>query len=727
MAHDRRTAARWVRAVAFSCGLLAAAPSALAQASGDEADALRDFIHYTRINNTELASAMAEQILDSGLDATDFVSLVEDSGELARFEETISRATSVAGLEGPASRLAKLYNDGKLRRARLPEEVAKNLDLLKGNARGRLIGRQRLAEAGEYAMPQMLPALLQQGDPELAAVTQQVMVEMGQQSVTPLCAALAKLDPARQELVANVLGLLGQRAALPYLSDVMAKTSSDAVRSACARSIDRLGGDARVPAAVLFVALGEDYYHERAELTSFPGEEYQLLWSYDPGVGLVQTPIATPVFHEAMSMRVTEAALERGATDPGAVALWVASNFHREIQTPEGYENPAYPAGKRDAEYFGVAAGSDVGQRVLARAIDDRDTTLARRAIGVIERTAGGGSLWSKSEGRAPLLESLEYPNRRVQFEAALALAASRPDSSFDGSERVVPLLASAIKDASRRYAIVLAADREQYQATRATLESLAYQVLPYGQKLSDVEEALVEVGGVDLVALVGLAADQTRDTIAEVRSSYRLAPTPVMALLSQQGYSALRANFERDASVAVRPSGLSEQQVRDAIAQLVDTASGGPITADEAAGFADRSLSAMRDLAVSGSGVFNVADATLPLIAALGEKTGPTKLRVAEVLSHVGEQRAQVAVMDAALGSAGAERVALLDEVARSAKRFGNQLADRQVRRLIELARDGAGEEATAAAALMGALELPNESLLPLILGGQGLAQAAR
>jgi hypothetical protein len=73
---------------------------------------------------------------------------------------------------------------------------------------------------------------------------------------------------------------------------------------------------------------------------------------------------------------------------------------------------------------------------------------------------------------------------------------------------------------------------------------------------------------------------------------------------------------------------------------------------------------------------------------------------------------------MDAALAAAGEERVMLLGKVAGSAKRSGNLLESRHITALREIVTTGENAEATAAAALMGALNLPNAELVPLILG---------
>ena len=72
-----------------------------------------------------------------------------------------------------------------------------------------------------------------------------------------------------------------------------------------------------------------------------------------------------------------------------------------------------------------------------------------------------------------------------------------------------------------------------------------------------------------------------------------------------------------------------------------------------------------------------------------------------------------------AALSAEGEEQVTLLGLVSGSAKRYGNKLEARQLSRLMKLAKEGADAQATGAASLMGALQLPNADLLPLIVGG--------
>jgi hypothetical protein len=696
-------------------------------------DLLDDFEHYTLIANYDLAAAKGQELLSRSPKNSDLVKLVESGGSdsIKKFTDATQRALRNQQSAPVAAALTKAYETGILERARNPDQIAKNIQDLLGNARTRELARTRLQAAGEYAMPQLLEAMLG-NNPRLAAESQMVIRDMGRQAVTPLCVAMMKVPGAQQELLADVLGLINYRASVPYLSDVAQTTNVQAVRTAANRAIDRLGGTGGADTPTLYRSLAEAYYNEKSELTSFPGEEHQLLWSYNPAAGgLIPTAIRTPVFHEAMAMNLLQRGMELesssgGGVNPETLALWVAANFHREIQTPQAYVNPAYPvagaaapgaAAMRSAEYFGVASGADIAQRVLSRALDNRDTMLARKALAAAEQTAGGRNLWGGGGGRNPLLEAINYPNRRVQYEAALALAAAQPQNPFAGSDRVVPTLASSIRGASTQYAVVVANDAETYQGMRRTLTGLGYTVMPQGRTLSDLEQSIAEAPAVDLIVGYGMSGDKVPALIEQVRGWAKISATPVLVLTNPESFVAVRHRYENDAGVAIRQTGVTGDALNKAISDLVNTASGGPISEQEARQYGQRALSALRDLAVSGNQVLNVSDATLPLIGALGDAASPARMQVADILSRIGQDRAQRAVMDAALATKGQDRVALLGMVSESAKRFGNKLEVRQVQQLVEIAGKGADDEATAAASLMGALNLPNNELVNLII----------
>lgn len=707
-----------------------AAPAEAAPQGPKDSELLRDFIHYVRIARYDLAASNGQALLDrmeppfgkaeagKGLKLADFVKLVDDTGELTRFEETAVRAQRVGELEAIASRLLRAYETGKLEQARSAQEITRSIGLLTGNARQRAVGRERLAAAGEYAMIQLLEALQRKSEPVLQAEVRQLMIDMRQQALIPLATALPGLSPELQEVVVNILGQIPYRTSLPFIYELHGSTKSDRVRAACERAARQIDGafNPGLTAASLFEMLGDAYYEEADSLTPFPREGMQLLWAYDPATGLTATAIQTVVFHEAMAMRMAERALRLDARSGRALSLWLAANFSRELNQPKDYQNPAYGSERRDAMYYAVAAGPQASQAVLARAIDRRDTPLARRAIAAIERTAGPVAMTSGDMMRRPLLEALRYPSRRVQYEAALAVATAQPTQSFEGSERVVPILGSAIRDAGMKYAVVVT-DRAEVGTDLATrLQGMGYTVMPPASTLDANERAIAEAPGIDLIVM-DLPAGPTARSIEQARSRSRTAVAPIVAVLSLQGEQELNA-LRRDEMTRFIRAGYDPAQMNQAIEQLVVKVAGGPITADEAADYQSRSLAALRELALASNSVLQVIDAAPAMVAAMSPAKGAVKAKIADVLSFVGDPRAQVAIVDAALSAQGDEMIELLRIAAQSAKRYGNMLEERQVKRLLGMTSTGSDAQATAVAALIGALNLPNQELVPLIVG---------
>lgn len=705
----------------------AATPSMLLAQSGTapareptHAQLLEDFMHYTLIDNPALAVEFGQALLDKNLSPTDFVKLVEGTREgYTKFERAILQGLRNREVEPVAAGLLGLYEQGRLAMVRDPEAIAKSIADLTGTQRARSFARQRLKEAGEFATPQLFRALIQRENALLKAEVRTLMVEMGRQAIVPLTVALRELDPVSQELVIGVLGDIPYTTSLPAMYDVRASTQNEAVRTAAESAIRKIAGAVSddVSLSDRYFALADDYYAESLSLTSFPGEQHQLWWSYSPSAGLVFLPIDTTVFHEAMTMRLCERALQLDGGNARAISLWIAANFSREIDGPADYANPAYGADRRDAMYYAVAAGNAPSQRVLGRALDTNDTPLARRAIAAIEQTAGGAALWSGTDRRS-LIEAIRYPSRRVQYEAALALGAAGPREIFDGSDRVVPILGSAIRDASSRYALVIAGSEKQAPLADA-LRAAGYTEVRPATDLAGAEQAIADMPGVDLI-LTDLTTNQTQAVIDAARDRAKLRATPVLALADSGGYRELAQRHLGDPTIRVARIGLSASEIGAAADQLLETAIGGPISAEEAAGYKSRAIAVLRDLAVSGNNTLNVTDASGALLTALADNRGAMRQSIADVLAFVNTKAAQVALMDAALAASGSEQVALLGKTAASAKRFGNMLENRQVSGLRDLVTGGSDDQATAAAALMGALNLPNAELVPLILGSQ-------
>lgn len=692
---------------------------AKAQADDDLSRWIRDWMHYVIIDQREAAESVGQNIVArlETMTPEQWVAVVDDLREKDKFEDAIARAKKRGGAqEAQAGRMDSVYNTGKTAIARSPAQVTSSIKGLTQEVRHRLLAHQRLEAAGEYAMPQLLEAYLQRGDLVLRNEAFRVMVKMGRHTQQPLMAALPELDEASQTLVVEVLGNVGYRTCLPTLIELRETSQDQLVQEACQRAIVKItNGQPQGSAAVEYRLLADSYYREKAELTSFPNDEHQIVWTYNRGIGLLMTPVRTEVYHEAMTMKMAEKSLSLSrAGNSDALTLWISANFRREVETPAGYANPLYSASRRDPMYWAVAAGPDVARDVLNRAIADSDTPIVRRALSALDQT--GGRTLTEGAGASALGAALRYPNRRVRYDAALTVAHAMPTGRFPGAELVTELLASATNDAGTQYALILASDREVARGHRTVLEALGFKVLPEAASLSDVLTEINDSPSVDLL-VTSLSSDATVSTIEDARRSSKLSATPIVALAERVDLTNLSNRYSTDIHIEVRSRQITAGQLGNTVIALVERASGGPLGGDEARNYADRALSALQDIAVSRSDVFRISDAGSALLQTLGGSNPDFRTRAGEILSWINDKSVQVALFDSALNSPGAERFALMRSVADSARRFGNLLEPRQIRQLTEMARDGQGEEATAAAALMGSLNLPNEDLVPLIL----------
>lgn len=683
---------------------------------------LTDFIHYVKIDQKELALSHARAILNRGLTPVEFMGLVEDSPQLMdRFDDAVRQAMRDAALEEVAAALYRLYNQGRLERARDPNEISRNIALLGETQRARMLARERLSFASEYAVPQLLEALTRAGQPGIQAEAQELLVRMGGNAVAPLSAALLRAEPSVQQRLARVLGRIGYAEAVPFLTEVARSTPSVDTRRAAVEAINAIDpkADARAPLGGLYVALGDKYFSRSSSLTRFPGEEHQLVWTFEPGIGLFATPVRTEVFGDVMAMRFAEHAMRVDPTVRGATSLWIGANFSRELNQPADYDNPFYPATRRGAMYYAVAAGEGPVDRVLARALADRNTALARVAIEAISTIAGSAASWNGSIEERALISALAYPDRRVRFEAALALAQSHASSPYPGSERVVPILAGAIRDGDDRFALVVAPHIERQQALMSALQSLGYIVLPPSATLNGALDNAVEAPGIDVVVAEFDTARSAMTLVEQTRATPRVSATPVLVLVPGAGYSEVAAKHDGDALTRALRTGVDDAHFGAAIGALVTRAAGPTLDAAQVEVYSLAALRTLRDLAVSASAVYPVQDALRPLLAALERTTGQVRLDLADVLSHIADAGAQNAVADAALKATGDDQIELLRRVADSARRHGNLLEERYVRRVIELTMSQDDALATAAAAVVGALRLPEQRLSEMILNG--------
>ena len=682
---------------------------------------LDDFIHYVVIGRGDLASAAATALLDSGITAADLADLVDESGVAERLDRALVSGRRLQGVEAQVGRIRSLLQQGRFELATDPARIEEAVGMLTGTVRGRMMARDRLAQAGPYAVRPLLEVLVDGDDPVLISEVQTLMAQrLGGNAVQPLAAALPSLEPTAATRVIGVLQSIGApaaRPAAPVLAEVAASDRSERTATAAAFALGRVMNvefeeGATPPPAALYTALADRFLKLDEALVALPplqslGDVATLdVWTYETFAGLEPVAVPKAIWFDVMAMRLARRALALDPADRRALAIFVAADLRRTLAMERrGVVDPIFGGARYSADFFATAAGASIGQEVLAMAIDLKDTPLVRRAIEVLSEIAGAESLTS-GPASGSLAAALTYPSRRVRLEASLALAAARPRTGFTGDDLVVPTLASAVRtDAA--FVAVVAADVEDRRQAAGAAASGGMTVLATGATFAEIEPAVLEQSGVDLVVVRG-NSDAIASTAEAMRGRSVTSSTPLLAVAAALDAENARTALLDDVAAMVVLPPTSDAAFASTASEFLESVMGSPMTRDEGRTYAVLALEALRALAAGGSNVLDVANAEAPLIEALDRESGGLRIMVAEVLAWLDTEGAQRALVDAALTASGGEQVDLLDQAAASARRFGNRTDASQASALAGMIQGASGEVADAAGRLYGALDLP-------------------
>jgi hypothetical protein len=75
------------------------------------------------------------------------------------------------------------------------------------------------------------------------------------------------------------------------------------------------------------------------------------------------------------------ARLKLGGSQGDALSLWLAANYKREVELPEGAVDTTRLENQPDAHYYGVVTGSQYLNSALDRTIRDRNAPVFRRSL----------------------------------------------------------------------------------------------------------------------------------------------------------------------------------------------------------------------------------------------------------------------------------------------------------------------------------------------------------
>ena len=223
--------------------------------------------------------------------------------------------------------------------------------------RGYMLAVRDLRDSGELAVPIMIDYLRDPAKAEYHSAIRDALRDIGRPVLNPLCAVTESKNSDLLVPVIGVLGDLGYGAAVPYLDRIVnSKDLPPAARDAAANAIARMGAGnpATLNNAELFYELSEKFYYDTADITADKRDPKTPanIWFWDDQKGLTRAQVPQPIFNEIMSMRTAEYSLKLGQSRGDALSLWLAANYKREAELPEGQTDPTRAANQPSAAFL---------------------------------------------------------------------------------------------------------------------------------------------------------------------------------------------------------------------------------------------------------------------------------------------------------------------------------------------------------------------------------------
>jgi hypothetical protein len=706
----------------------ASAPASAAAAVPLDANKLAtladDVLHYSLVNNNELAQANAEAIIAAGNAPEDVLKAFEASSNGRNCRDILVAGQRRPELKDAAAKLIDIIDEGAHRVARDPVRIRADIDRLNGGPRAYLNAKDRLAAAGQFSVPIFLEYLQNNSKKDLHAMIIRVMGEIGRPLLLPLIVELRVADPTLRVELINVVGQIGYPQALPALRAMqLDEKTTPEMKAAIDTAINRIdptGQASKMSPAELCLAGGENFYNMKPSyLPALPDEKTNPVWYFDSNMNNVMpVQVPTEIWNSVMALRMAENALKLDPTNAGAISLWLAADLRREILLPAGAADPSRPAAAQTADFYARAAGPAYINPVLTRALDNNDPALALRAIAALEATGGVSGLVSSAD--SPLVRALGHPDRAVRFHAAFALARANPLSQFPSFFRVVPILSEAVGTSATPAALLVIPNVDLRNAVSEALHSSDAHFTVYaGETVSAALEQARKAPAFDVVLVPFMGTEMNRlGDLARV--DYRLTNVPVLVAAPAAELANARIAVQSRKGYQVVDDRADEAALSAALTQARADIGAAPLSAQDANDFALTALKLLDSLAADHRSIYSVNEAASVVIDALRDKRPDVVTTAAGVLGKLNNPDAQRALAAAALyADAPAEmRISFFTQLGESAKRTANSLDASAINALIRtVGTDPDVKVRFAAAGALGALNVPSNQASSLIL----------
>jgi HEAT repeat protein len=723
-----------------------AATPAPADAVSGEQMSLNDLVdtywHYGKIGRYDIAADNGNKILSGGADAPAILTAFEATA--AKHNDVLDKwvlrwralpqisddavkanpglAADKAAIDSMKDVTAKLIdkiNQGYEARRSDPQYMHDTIVAMSKGARGYDNNLPRLQKSGELGVKVMIDMLRNPSERQYNNTVREALRALGRKALNPLLAATEMKDPVVLVDVIAALGDIGYKDAVPYLSRLANNPDSpDAVKNAATAALLHMGAGnaAAMKPADQYFDLGEKFYYGNADVPA-SADKTSYVWYWSETDGLTKTDIPSPIFNDVMAMRSSEYSLKLDPSKSDSVSLWLAADTKREVDLPAGAEDPSHK-GNPDAHYYNVSAGVKYLNDALARAIRDRNTGVALKLTQSLQDIIGQSNMAGPND---PVTQALFFPNRLVRYEAAFALAESLPTKTFNGAERVVPLLAEALSQSSKPNVLLLA------PSTNSTINTIQDAITSLGYPVVAASDPVGAINGSQTLPSVDVIVisddSDVQQMLDQAGQNPRLQGASVLVLThtASNPFAVRAATDPLMNSVVMPPKDQLAATLKAEIDKARDHAGGVALTDAQASDYGLRAADLLARLAISRGQILDLSVAENPALGALSDPRPEIAKAAGRALAMFNSKTAQngLAAKAADESTPADVRVSLFKSVATSAKFHGNQLDSQNTAALEKIVNESKNADVRGAAAeARGALNLPADEARTLIVG---------
>jgi CheY-like chemotaxis protein len=365
-----------------------------------------------------------------------------------------------------------------------------------------------------------------------------------------------------------------------------------------------------------------------------------------------------------------------------------------------------------------------VGQQhlynVLDRALRDENTPVAVRACRALEDTANEEflTLYAETKAGSPLVMALTYPDQRVRFAAAFALAGIRPTEPFTGAGKVIPTLSEALNLEAAKSILLVEPEDDNRNRLQAELKEGGWNVVTArtGNDAISKGRAMPRVDAVILSSKtqhVGHA-----DVVTMMRSDYHTAMTPILVLSwpddpVKASWLEQKIPYIKAVDHTLEAATLLEQVT------ALKKAAGSLVLEEEAARSTSLEAAEVLKRIALSSRVYSAKRARQSLLESLVNRPDALVISVLGALAEIADDEIACAMADVAIDAQRSKpvRVAALLNLARAARQVGNTLEPPQIAALQAMAAEKDDDLRDAAGEALGALDLDASEGTKLIL----------